>query len=557
MKVLFIGNYTQDLLVNIFQQQLKELNYKLEVKVSGFNQYRQEIINTNSHLYSFSPDVIFFSLDLFMLTEDIIYSKSSNKSNLFEERLNETVQLIDLLADNLQNTQIFIDNFFYYQPVTMGTIEYNSPHSYLQSENIANTYLMNVIENKRNVKVVDVRSLLIKKGTENLIDNRMHYLAKSHWNHNGLKLLSGLYLRYLNAFTGKRKKCIVLDLDNTLWGGIIGDDGIENIKLSNDGEGKAFYDFQRELLKLYDRGIVLAVNSKNTEEIVIETMMNHPYMLLKPEHFISMKVNWNNKAQNLKEIADEINIGLDSIVFLDDSDFEREVISNQFPEVTVPELPKDFSEYPSFIRNLDFFDFLSLTNDDFARNKMYKENLQRDNLKKSNINIEDFYYSLNMVVTIGKIDDFNIPRIAQMTQKTNQFNLRTKRYTDSDIKKFILSENYEVYYLSLADKFGDNGIVGTAIVQIKQNEAFIDSFIFSCRALGRTAETVLINYIIDDIKNQGIRKLVGEYIPTKKNLPCKDFYAQNKFLNTADKLWAIDTENYSISPKPWIKINQN
>jgi FkbH-like protein len=244
-------------------------------------------------------------------------------------------------------------------------------------------------------------------------------------------------------------------------------------------------------------------------------------------------------------------------VFLDDSEFERGVISNQFPEIYVPELPKDFSEYPNFIRKLDVFDFLSLTGDDFARNKMYKANVQRDHLMKSTISIDDFYYSLDMIATVGTIDDFQVPRIAQMTQKTNQFNLRTIRYTEGDTKKFMLSPDYEVYYLSLADKFGDNGIVGTAIIQIKDSEAFIDSFIFSCRALGRTAETALLNFIIDDVTSKGIKKLVGEYIPTKKNIPCKDFYAKHNFVENPNSKWAIDIDTYKIKPLPWIQHNQN
>jgi len=557
MKIFFLGNYTQELLVNNFKHLFEKENLEIDVQVSGFNQYRQEIINPNSQLYQLKPDIIYLSLDLFTLVEDIVYDDKEDKHNIAESRLDEALKLINVLNTNLPNAQVFIDNFMFYRPTLMATIEYNSSVSYLDMEVLFNGKLETFTSRTNNLNIIDIRSLVIEHGASNLIDERMFYLAKSHWSLKGLKELSLLYYRYLNAFQGKRKKCVVLDLDNTLWGGIIGDDGIENIKLSNDGEGKAFYDFQRELLKLYNRGILLAINSKNTEEIVLETMNKHPYMLLKPEHFISIKVNWNNKAQNMKEIADEINIGLDSLVFLDDSEFEREVVSNQFPEIYIPELPKDFSEYPNFIRKLDVFDFLSLTVDDLKRNKMYKANIQRDHLLKSTINIEDFYYSLNMIASVGEIDDFQIPRIAQMTQKTNQFNLRTKRYTDSDIKKFKVNPDYKVYYLSLADKFGDNGVVGTAIIQIKDSTAFIDSFIFSCRALGRTAETALLNYIITDLSELKLKKLIGEFIPTKKNMPCKDFYFNHNFAERKNNNWEIILDDYKPKSLPWIKYNQN
>jgi len=557
MKTYFLGNYTQDLVVDQFKRLCKKENLDLDIYVSGFNQYRQEIIDPNSNLYQLNPDIVYISLDLFLLTEDFVYNDKENKLMIFKERINELLELFETMKSNLSESQIFIDNFQLSSPVLMATIEYNSKVSFSEIENIANRSLVEFASTSENVSIVDVKNLFLQYGANELIDDRMHYLAKSHWSLKGLKELSKLYFRYFKAFKGIRKKCVVLDLDNTLWGGIIGDDGIENIILSNDGEGKAFFDFQRELLKLYNRGILLAINSKNTEEIVLETMKSHPNMVLKPEHFISMKINWNNKAQNMKEIADEINIGLDSLIFLDDSEFEREVVSTQFPEVLVPDLPKDFSEYPNFIRSLDVFDFLSLTNDDFARNKMYKANVQRDQLKKSTISIEDFYYSLDMVATIGIIDDFQVPRIAQMTQKTNQFNLRTQRYTDAAIKNFLQNPDYEVYFLSLADKYGDNGIVGTAIVKIEDTEAFIDSFIFSCRVLGRTAESALLNYVIENVANKGLKKLVGEYIPTKKNLPCKEFYAEHQFVNDSNNYWTIDLEKFNTKPLPWIKINHN
>lgn len=554
-EILFLGNYTQDFISRTFLNLSKINGLSVNVHVSGFNQYSQDILDNESILYKLNLDIVFISIDLFTLTEDLIYDTAQNKLELFKKRLEEEVfSLLKIISKKLPKIQVFIDNFCYLRSSTMATIEYNSVYSYMQLEDLANLELYETVMRLDSINIVDVRSMVIREGVKKLTDNRLYYLAKSHWSHIGLKKLSELYFRYLNAFIGKRKKCIVLDLDNTIWGGIIGDDGIENITLSNEGEGKAFYDFQRELLKLYQRGIILAINSMNTREIVLESMNNHPYMILKPEHFVSIKIDWRNKAQKMTEIAEEINISTDSFVFLDDSDFEREIITKEFPEIFVPKLPVDYADYPDFIRNMAVFDHMNITKDDLNRNKSYKANTAREILKSKVINIEDFYYSLNMKAKIGRATSRQIPRIAQMTQKTNQFNLRTIRYTDADIKEFISSPDYLVYYLSLSDKFGDNGIVGTTIIKIEGKQAFIDSFIFSCRALGRTAETALINFIINDVIEKGAEILVGEYLETNKNSPCKEFYSKHCFKSRHSK-WFLELENHEKNNTPWIVVN--
>jgi FkbH-like protein len=554
---MFLGNYTQDLLVKQIENNWKRGD--ITFQVSGFNQYQQEIINPGSVLHNFKPDIVFLSLDFYTLIEDIVYLMDAPEMvyDKVEQRLAETFQLFKRLSDSLPNAQIFIDNFYISRPVLMATLELNTVASISEFLLLANFLLVKELKPLSNIKIVDVLSVLINKGASHLTDERMYYIAKCHWSFSGITELVSLYSRYLNAFLGIRKKCLVLDLDNTLWRGIIGDDGIDNIGLSIDGPNKAFYDFQREILKLHERGILLAICSKNSEDIALDAIENHPHMLLKKEHFLSIRINWNNKAQNIQEIADEINIGLDSLVFLDDSPFEREVVSSNLPDVLVPELPTEFSEYPNFIRNLKVFDFLALSQDDYSRNDIYKANISREKLKTEIINIEDFYYSLEMELFISEITDSQIVRISQMTQKTNQFNLRTKRYNESDIKRFVQSSDYKVYQLTLKDKFGDNGIVGCAIVNITEEASFIDTFIFSCRALGRTVETALLNFIVDDMKKAGIQELIGEYIPTKKNAPCKDFYRDHGFLDLNVGRWGIEIQTYNNKQLPWVKVNLN
>ena len=280
-------------------------------------------------------------------------------------------------------------------------------------------------------------------------------------------------------------------------------------------------------------------------------------MILRPDNFLVKKINWNNKAENIKEIAEEINIGLDSIVFLDDSSFEREIVKSIYPEIETPPLPEDPSLFPEFIRNLEYFDFLKVTKDDKERNDSYKANIKRKKFQRDYTDIKNFYYSLDMIASIGKADSFSIPRIAQMIQKTNQFNLTTIRYTENDIKAFVEDGNIDLFYLSLEDKFGDNGIVGASIIRqdSKEKNAHIDTFLLSCRVIGRTVETAFLNYIINFYKNLDYKSLTGEYIPTNRNEPCKDFFKDHDF-NYDEKLWEIDIKEYKEKKVPWIKIEE-
>lgn len=558
MDILFLGNYTQDFIVDRLEKYWKEINPDISILGTGFNQYRQELINTTSQLHRIKPSFAFISIDFHTFIEDIIYSNdnTNDKKKELSKRIDELIQLISHASNSLPNTHFFIDNFILFRTSVMSTLEYNSKLSVAEFQDIANIQIFEALEVFQSVSIIDVKSLVLTHGASVLFDERMFYISKNHWSFQGIQLLGDLYVRYLNAYLGRRKKCIVLDLDNTLWGGVIGDDGIENISLSHDGEGKAYYDFQRELLRLHGRGILLAISSKNTEEIAIDAIENHEFMLLRKKHFQCLKINWDSKVDNIHQIAEELNIGLDSIVFIDDSPFEREIVMASLKDVSVPELPVDSSEYPMFIRNLTYFDYITLSNEDVSRNDSYQANISRNKLKRKSISLEEFYFSLNMKATISQVSSSQISRIANMTQKTNQFNLRTIRYTESDIKSFSENKEFEVIQMSLEDRFGNYGIIGCAIIKKQISEAFIDTFVLSCRAFGRTAESVLLNYLINTLRKQRIVKLIGEYIPTKKNIPCKDFLEEHGFTKKHDTIWDMRINNHVNQGLPWIRINQ-
>jgi FkbH-like protein len=334
----------------------------------------------------------------------------------------------------------------------------------------------------------------------------------------------------MRSIDNKRKKCLVLDLDNTLWGGILGEDGIENLKIGDAYPGLAYLHFQEAILEAANAGIILAICSKNNEEDALEVFEKHPFQLIKLNNISAYRINWQDKATNIQELADELNIGLDSIVFIDDNPAERERVKQMHPEVIVPDFPPSPFLMVSYFKKIyeDHFQAYKLTNEDLSKTSQYIANSERNIFKKSFTTVEEYLKSLEMELTIYEASIFTIPRIAQMTQKTNQFNLTTFRYTDDDIKNKI-KKGELIHCLSVKDKFGDNGIAVLSIIQIENNIATIDSLLLSCRILGRNIEGVYLNYIINLLFDKNITEVRSCYLPSNKNKQTKDFYEKMNF----------------------------
>ena len=333
----------------------------------------------------------------------------------------------------------------------------------------------------------------------------------------------------------------MLDLDNTLWGGVLGEDGISGIKMGGDYPGKAFAFFQKLLLQLSKAGVILTVCSKNNEADVLEAWDKNPFMVLKKEHFAAYRINWTDKATNIKELADELNLGLDSFVFIDDNPTERELIKQMLPMVSVPEFPAQPYELPVFFKMVveDYFKVYSITEEDKKKTEQYKANAARAQAQHSFTDFGAFLESLDIQITIEAANEFNIPRIAQMTQKTNQFNLTTKRYTDADVKGF-LANGWKIWCISVADRFGDNGITGCIII----NGDEIDTFLLSCRILGKGIEKAFIKKIMTLLKEGGVSSVKAAYLPTAKNAQVADFYDRCGFPCVAEN--ADGSKNYLL-----------
>ena len=378
---------------------------------------------------------------------------------------------------------------------------------------------------KAGVKLVDISDFYQGFSRSDLIDWKYYYISQMPLNPKLAGSFREWFQRQVETIEQKRKKCIVLDLDNTLWGGVLGEDGIEGIQLGEDYPGCCYRFFQEYLLELGRNGIILTVCSKNNEVDVLSAWNDHPEMVLRKEHFVAWRINWKNKADNIKEIATELNIGLDSIVFVDDNPTERELVKQLLPTVSVPDFPGNpylFSPFSCFLTR-NYFRAYRLTEEDTTKVKQYKDDVERVRSRGQFVDFESYLKSLEIELSIELMDEFNIVRMAQMTQKTNQFNLTTRRYTETDIREFVTNGG-RVWGLRVKDRFGDNGLTGLMIVTINQGEAMIDSLLLSCRILGKNIEDIFVRYTLSLLKLEGIRTIHAMYIPTVKNGQVKDFY---------------------------------
>ena len=400
-----------------------------------------------------------------------------------------------------------------------------------------------------NLKVIDFGEFTRQYAVTEIIDWKFYFISQMGLNPRLAKDFKVWFFKKMDGISLKRKKCLVLDLDNTLWGGVLGEEGVDGIQIGGDYPGKAFLYFQEALMELGKSGVILTVCSKNNEQDVLDVWERNPFIILKKEHFATYRINWSDKATNMKEMAEELNIGLDSMVFVDDSPTERELIRRMLPEVTVPEFPEQPYELPVFFQKMvnDLFKVYSITDEDRKKTQQYQANASRAREQRSYGDFTEFLKSLDIQMTIEEANDFNIPRIAQMTQKTNQFNLTTHRYTDADVR-LRLKEGWKIWCLSVADKFGDHGITGCIMV----NGSEIDTLLLSCRILGKGIEYAFVKRVLKMLVGQGVRKLYASYIPTAKNAQVAEFYDKCGFSLVSEEngtkkyMFLMDKANFTI-----------
>ncbi len=383
----------------------------------------------------------------------------------------------------------------------------------------------------KRIRIVDFSEFTRRYTADQLVNWRFYFTSQAVLNPKLAKDFKTWWARKQEELALQRKKCLVLDLDNTLWGGVLGEDGVAGIKIGGDYPGSAFTLWQQTLLQMKNSGVILTICSKNNEADVLEAWEKNPFMVLRKEHFSAWRINWQDKATNIKELADELNIGLDSMVFVDDNPTERELIRQVLPMVEVPDFSgKPYDLVPLFKDLVDrYFRIYSITNEDKVKTEQYQANANRKAAQAAFDNMEDYLRSLEMELAIMPANDFNRGRIAQMAQKTNQFNLTTRRYSEDDIKR-MEDDGWIIYCVNVSDRFGDNGITGAIFLNPNDKPSVtIDSLLLSCRILGKGIEFAFLNSILNLLRESGVERVYAEYITTAKNAQVADFYDRAGF----------------------------
>ena len=505
---------------------------RVEIYQSGFAQFRQEILNPTSAMYVFNPDVTILGLEgkhiAPGLYENYLNLSDQEIDEINQEVIEEIESLIKVFRENTEAT-LLIHDFVTPEFPDLGILDGLLNKGQVESIADLNRNLHQITKQLQGVFIVNYQSLVNRFGYAQWFDKRMELYAQAPVAQIMLPNLASEYVKYFRALKGLSKKCLVVDLDNTLWGGIIGEDGLEGIKMNQQYPGSAFIKFQEMILTLYNRGIIIAIASKNNPEDVDEVFRSHPNMLLKKNHFASIEVNWNPKSESIRKIAMDLNIGMEHLVFVDDNPVECEQVREALPGVSVIHLGKQPENFVHLLLKDGLFDTLSFSLEDRTRTQMYKQRTQSEALRSRSTSLKDFYRNLEMSICFMPVNDASLARVAQLTQKTNQFNLTTIRYTEADIAERMRAPDWVLTTVQVKDRYGDNGIVGLMMAKKEKGRLSIDTFLLSCRVIGRTIETAMLAYIVKLAKAEGLQSVIGTIIPTQKNVPSLDLYKQHDF----------------------------
>lgn len=543
IKVALLGDTSTQFLKQAFRGTGFEQGIDLDIWEADFNQIERQVFDPSSELFEFNPEIIIIFHSAHKLLDKYNKLKLTLQNSLANTQL-ELVSNIVITINSQLKSKIIYYNYTEINDSVFGNYANKIESSFLFQIRKLNFELMVFATKQSSFYICDISSIQNHSGKINLFQPSIYINTEMVLKIDILPEVAKKTTDLIGAMTGSFKKCLILDLDNTMWGGVIGDDGLENIQLGNLGIGKSFTEFQYWIKKLKNRGIILAVCSKNTESIAKEPFEKHPDMVLRLDDIAVFLANWENKADNIRQIQSILNIGFDSMVFLDDNPFERNIVRENINGITVPELPEDPADYLEFLYTLNLFETTSISNEDAERTKQYQVEAERVVLQKSFTNEDDFLKSLNMVSFVEPFNKFNTPRVAQLSQRSNQFNLRTVRYTEAEIENSIVDENIISFTFTLSDKFGDNGMICVIILRPEDKDnLFIDTWFMSCRVLKRGMENFVLNTIVNCARENGYSFLKGEYIQTEKNVLVKDHYFQLGF-EQATNHWILNVNNY-------------
>lgn len=524
VKVALVGDTATQFVATAICGMGRNRGFNVNLFEAEYNQVEQQLLDPDSDLHKFDAEFIILFQSTHKLCEKHSMMDISVQENLADNRL----EFIDNIVSSVfpASKKIIVFNYPEIDDTVFGSYANKVVSSFTYQVRKLNYGLMQLSQKHGNLFICDIAGLQNKYGRNWMFTPNVYISTEMVLSIDSLPYVASRVIDIIAACKGQIKKCLILDLDNTIWGGVIGDDGIEGIQLGHGlGIGKAFTEFQMWIRKLRQRGIIICVASKNDEAKAKEPFLKHPDMILKLDDIAVFQANWETKVDNIRTIQSVLNISYDSMVFIDDNPFERNMVRENIAGITVPELPEDPADYLEYLYSLNLFEIGSYSANDKDRTKQYQTEAKRVSFKKTFKNEEEFLKSLGMVSTVSGFTKFNIPRIAQLSQRSNQFNLRTIRYTEADIESLANDGKTIDLSFTLNDKFGDNGLV--AVVILKEQDTltlFIDTWLMSCRVLKRGMERFTLNTIVEIAKVKGYKNIIGEYIPTLKNKMVSDHY---------------------------------
>ena len=545
--IAVLGGSTTDNIVDVLELFLLNNGIRPKFYQSEFGQFWQDAMFSNEELDGFNPDIIYIHTS----NRNIInYPTVKMSKDEIDNMLNEQYEYFAAMWDNLNkkfSCTIVQNNFempFYRLLGNKDASDIHGRTNYLYK---LNNLFYEYANNHSNFFINDINYLSASYGLEKWADTFFWHMYKYSLAVPAIPYLSFNVSNIIKSIYGKNKKALVLDLDNTLWGGVVGDDGAEGIAIGKETSmGQVYYEFQEYAKNHKDLGVLLCVNSKNDHENAM-IGLNHPEGLLKPDDFIIIKANWENKDQNIIDIAEELNILPESLVFVDDNPVERGIVEAQIEGIAVPEIDR-VENYIKIIDRGGYFEVTNFSEDDIKRNDMYAANAQRAKLNKSFENYTDYLLSLDMKAEIKEFESIYLPRITQLTNKSNQFNLTTKRYQEQEIREVMESDSHIALYGKLSDKFGDNGIITVVIGAQQDKELHMELWLMSCRVLKRDMEFAMMDDVVKRAKARGIEKIIGYYYKTAKNSMVADFYGRFGFKKVSehgeDSVWELKTAEY-------------
>lgn len=559
VRLALLSTFTIDPLVPVLRALGLAHGLSIETRVSPYDQIEAELLDPEGALWAFAPDVLAIAADGEDLAPDLYAGYLGLSARAGGESLHEAVVArVDgwlAAARTHGDLPVLLHGL---RPVAwpaLGALDATRADGQRAAIARLDAAIAERARAYGSVFVVDIATLAARIGLERFSDSRLFHLARMRLAPQALPALARTYVTLLRAMRGLQRKLLVLDLDDTLWGGVLGEVGAAGISLGDTLPGSAHRDLQAAALELHERGVLLAIASKNEEADALAVLDTHPEMRIRRDHVAAWRIGWSDKASSIRELAEELGLSLEQTVFLDDNPAERAWVRSQLPEVAVPELPEEVTAWGPLLRSLRDFDGVTWTAEDRSRTRMYREEAGRRELRGRTATLEEFYAGLEMEAAIGPVRDSDIARVAQLTQRTNQFNLTTRRHDEASLRALRARPDAAVYGLRLRDRFGDSGLVGAAIVLREAGDAALDTFLLSCRVLGRTVESAFLAWIAGVERRAGARALRAWFRPTARNAPAADFLPKSGFMQQGDE-WRLALDGELPAAPTWIAIRE-